>query len=622
MFQYLFLCSLFILPTNEFYVPGVAPVQFKTGDPIEIKGIKLESTKTGLPYEYYSIPFCKPPPNKLHYKSENIGELMRGDRIVNTLYEVKMKRDIDCASVCQSSNIFNIPKDDSYVLRKRIEEDYHVHLLIDNLPCATKFTDPETGEVFYDHGYRLGYMNEENNRYYVNNHLDIVLKYHEPEPGVYRVVGFEVQPRSISHDSYSFSSPQQCTIDQSKGPQEIENNENDIFWTYSIKWEESDIPWASRWDSYLNMKDHNIHYFSILNSIIIVGCLAGFLSAIIVKTVRRDIATYNKNEEMEDTLEESGWKLVHGDVFRPPRHQMILVNFVGSGIQLIGMVAITVTFAMLGMLSPSSRGSLATAAISLFCLMGLVSGYHSGRLYKTLKGRNPKRCAFQTATLFPGIILCSGFVINFFLISKHSSGAIPFTSMLTLLFLWFGVDLPLVFLGFHFGYRKHPYHHPVRTNQIPRQVPDQPWYLRTLPSSLLAGILPFGAVFIELYFIFSAIWENQFYYLFGFLFIVCIIVFVVCCQIAVLVTYFLLCAENYHWWWKSFVISGGSAIYVMAYSIFYYYTKLNLIGFVPMVLYFSYSALMAFSVWIMTGSIGFYAAYYFLLKIYSAVKID
>lgn len=38
------------------------------------------------------------------------------------------------------------------------------------------------------------------------------------------------------------------------------------------------------------------------------------------------------------------------------------------------------------------------------------------------------------------------------------------------------------------------------------------------------GVLPFGAMFIELFFIFSAIWENQYYYLFGFLFLVFIII--------------------------------------------------------------------------------------------------
>lgn len=147
--------------------------------------------------------------------------------------------------------------------------------------------------------------------------------------------------------------------------------------------------------------------------------------------------------------------------------------------------------------------------------------------------------------------------------------------MIALLFLWLGIDLPLVFIGFHFGYRKQAYTHPVRTNQIPRQVPEQPWYLKTLPCALIAGVLPFGAVFIELYFIFSAIWENQFYYLFGFLWLVMGILFISCAQIAIVVTYFLLCAENYHWWWKSFNVSCGSALYVFAYSVYYYYTKVS-----------------------------------------------
>lgn len=109
---------------------------------------------------------------------------------------------------------------------------------------------------------------------------------------------------------------------------------------------------------------------------------------------------------------------------------------------------------MLGMLSPASRGSLTTVAVFLYCFMGLIAGYHAGRLYKTLRGNKPKRCAFRTAILFPAIILGIGFFLNFFLIGKHSSGAIPFTTMIALLALWGGIDLPLLFLGFHFGFRK------------------------------------------------------------------------------------------------------------------------------------------------------------------------
>lgn len=43
----------------------------------------------------------------------------------------------------------------------------------------------------------------------------------------------------------------------------------------------------------------------------------------------------------EDAQEEFGWKLVHGDVFRPPRQAMMLSVFIGAGCQTLLMVSIT-----------------------------------------------------------------------------------------------------------------------------------------------------------------------------------------------------------------------------------------------------------------------------------------
>lgn len=76
---------------------------------------------------------------------------------------------------------------------------------------------------------------------------------------------------------------------------------------------------------------------------------------IMVRTLRRDIAKYNTDDNM-DTLEETGWKLVHGDVFRPPKYPRLFAAVVGSGIQIFFMALITIFLSMLGMLSPSSRG--------------------------------------------------------------------------------------------------------------------------------------------------------------------------------------------------------------------------------------------------------------------------
>lgn len=85
---------------------------------------------------------------------------------------------------------------------------------------------------------------------------------------------------------------------------------------------------------------------------------------IIIRTLRKDIANYNREDDIvsagasskrwtcavltlpvslqEDTMEESGWKNVHGDVFRPPQYPMILSSLLGSGIQLFCMVLIVI----------------------------------------------------------------------------------------------------------------------------------------------------------------------------------------------------------------------------------------------------------------------------------------
>ena len=88
----------------------------------------------------------------------------------------------------------------------------------------------------------------------------------------------------------------------------------------------------------------------------------------------------------------------------------------------------------------------------------------------------------QTALLFPGVVFGIFFCLNMLVWGQKSTGAVPWTTLFALCFLWFGISVPLVFVGSYFGYKKPAMDDPVRTNKIPRQIPEQAWCVPSPPS--------------------------------------------------------------------------------------------------------------------------------------------
>jgi transmembrane 9 superfamily protein 2/4 len=81
---------------------------------------------------------------------------------------------------------------------------------------------------------------------------------------------------------------------------------------------------------------------------------SGIVAMIMMRTLRRDLNRYNSVEEKEELADESGWKLVHGDVLRPPPLPLLLSSSVGTGMQLLFMAIISIFCAMLGFLTPAN----------------------------------------------------------------------------------------------------------------------------------------------------------------------------------------------------------------------------------------------------------------------------
>jgi transmembrane 9 superfamily member 2/4 len=631
---------------------------------VKLKVNKMTSTKTLLPIDYYRLPYCRPEGGP-KMDNENLGEFLAGDRIESSPYILKMKTDMYCEQVC----ISNIGRSDQPTTTpskfvRAIRKNYHNNWIVDNLPSASKVEDDETSSTRYWQGFPIGFIGETDMKAYVYNHVNIEIEYHavEESTNAYRIVRFIVEPFSIHHElgelvtdknedvlvdkhlptlvkiknpipscdpnmSTEQHTDYDMVVDSKQRPQEASGQ---VLFTYDVIWRENEnLHWASRWDIYLSMNHAipaKVHWLSIANSMVIVIVLSAMIMAILIRSLHRDINRYNKvamdEESRADELEEYGWKLVHADVFRPPSFSpMLLAVSCGTGAQVLCMSLLTIFFSALGFMNPSRRGHLLLGELWFFVLMGSVNGYVTARLYKTFKGKAWQRATATTAFGLPGIAFTLFFIMNIVALVNGSSDAVPFTTILILFILWFGISTPLVFLGAYFGYKKDAIEYPVSTSSIPRQIPDQPWFMGIPFTLAIGGILPFGSCFVELYYIMSSVWMEYYYYVFGFLLLVFLILLITCAEITTLFTYFQLCSEDYHWWWRSFCNGGSAAIYVFLYS-FVYFKQLEASTLATYVLYFGYMGLVSLGLFTMMGFIGLSTSLWFNKAIFGSIKID
>lgn len=612
-------------------------MDYYPGAKVELKANQLQSSKTQLPYGPYSLDFCEP--KEIVGTIENLGEILTGDVIKNSPYQIFILEEAKCRVLCRRT--YNAASRKKF--QSRIDDEYTVNWSLDNLPAATVvMASDEKGRPRkeYELGFPLGY--KVNHERFINNHVTMNILYHNKpaeEEGVdpndipARIVGFEVKAKSILHKwGTNEVTPLTCGPDAQKHqiqPQRIDTDKDvEVTWTYDVFWQYSEIEWASRWDTYLLVKNENILWFSIANVFMISLFLSAVLAMIMLRTIHQDFARYNQLESSDESQEETGWKLVHGDVFRPPTNPILFAVTVGAGSQVYCMSAVTILFALMGILSPASRGSLLMALIMSYMFFGIIAGKVAAKIYKSFVlygfGQSPgwKRLTLFTAFLYQGFVFVLIFILNLFVWSKGSSAAIPFWALLLLLLVWFGMSVPSTAIGVYLGQRPPVVDPPVRTNQIPRQIPEQLWYQKPVPHILMGGMMPFAAIFIKLYFIFTSIWQHQLYYAFGFLFLVFIIMTVMSAEIAIVLMYFQLCGEDYQWWWRSILTPGCSAFYMFLYSIFYYFSKSEIDDGVSTLLFFTYTLIMCLVVFLMTGAVGFYGCDYFARAIYASIKVD
>lgn len=403
----------------------------------------------------------------------------------------------------------------------------------------------------------------------------------------------------------------------------------EIDFTYSVKWVPTMSTYERRFERYLDHSffQHQIHWFSIFNSFMMVIFLTGLVSMILMRTLKNDYAKYTKEEDdiellERDVAEETGWKLVHGDVFRPPKNLTMLSALVGTGAQLVLLTLSIIFLAIVGALY-FSRGAILTAFIVCYALTSVVSGYVGGSFYARNSGKQWIQAMMLTASFFPGTCFGIAFALNAVAIAYRSLAAVPFGTIVVVVLLWSFISFPLTLFGTVIGrnWAGAP-DIPCRIKRIPSPIPERKWYLKPWIVAMVGGLLPFGSIFIEMYFIFTSFWNYKVYYVYGFMLLVFLILVIVTVCVTIVGTYFLLNAENYHWQWTSFMTGVSTAFYVFLYSIHYFMAKTKMTGFFQTCFYFGYTMMFCLGLGIMCGAVGYLGSSQFVKRIYRNIKCD
>ncbi|GFQ96810.1 transmembrane 9 superfamily member 3 [Trichonephila clavata] len=532
-------------------------------------------------YAYFSLPFCTGPKKSIDHYHETLGEALLGVELEISGFEIHFRANSPKNPYCDVD--LNEEKLQAFIYA--VKNHYWYQMYLDDLPVW--------GIV--------GEYEETENSYYLWTHKKFDIGYN----------GDQIVDVNLTSEA---------KVKLEKGKK--------ITFTYEVNWKPSNVKFEDRFDKYLDPSffQHRIHWFSIFNSFMMVIFLVGLVSMILMRTLRKDYARYSKDEEMDDMErdlgDEYGWKQVHGDVFRPPVYPTLFTALIGSGYQITVVILCVIMFSILGELY-TERGSLLSTSIFVYATTSPINGYFGGSLFARMGGKRWIKQMVMSAFLLPSLVCGTAFLINFIAIYYHASRAIPFGTMVAVTCICLFVILPLTLVGTVLGRNLSGQpNYPCRINAVPRPIPEKKWFMEPGVIICLGGILPFGSIFIEMYFIFTSFWAYKIYYVYGFMLLVFIILAIVTVCVTIVCTYFLLNAEDYRWQWTSFLSGASTAGYVYMYSFYYYFFKTKMYGLFQTAFYFGYMALFSAALGILCGTFGYVGTSIFVRKIYSTVKID
>ena len=625
----------------------------------------LHAFKQQIPYDYSYLGLCernkKRPP-------EGISELLTGKKSSFTNYLFSMKINETCVEACSK----NFTKKDFKKYKWLIDRHYFVTYYLDKLPSGyfTYFKDKAHNKIKnftnYHSGIPIGF--KKNGKYYINNHLIFYVSINKKNEQ-YQIVDFFIEVHSVEQEDLKkcidTESSMTTHLSENKTYSETKNNNSDINvndtivkidqidenfniielnipryykiaepqellpgkkigFTYDVIFLDSNMTFSTRFDHYFT-KRRSYHWLNLIYSNLIIFFLSFTIFYILRRTVNKDLYDYNRKvkivENEEIIIDEYGWKQINRDVFRKPKKLMLLSAFIGTGIEILNIFIVALILSVIGFIKPEKRGDMINSIIYSCIFMSVVAGYVSTYIYRNNNGKEWLKNIIITAFLFPFISILVIAISRILMSFEQSSASFKIGQMALLILLWLFISSPLVLLGGLLCLMKNKIKYPCKVNALPTKIGEKPWYLHLQYAVWFTGIIPFATIFVEFLYVMSFMWQYQVYYLASFLSLSVFFEVIITAEISIVFVFVNLCKGDYNWWWKSFFVSASPTLYVLFFSIYYFF-KLNITRFTAIVVYFLIMGLITIACGLLNGACGSFITFWFVYYIYSKIKID
>ncbi|KAK9153679.1 hypothetical protein Sjap_001159 [Stephania japonica] len=612
--------------------------------------------------------------DQLTEKEESLGEVLNGDRLTNSLYELKFRVVKNMQTLCNK----NLTVEEVAKFRHAVHNDFYFKMLYDNLPLWGFIGKVED----------FNFPDEPMLRYHIFTHIEFVVLYNEDQV---------IEVKVLADPNY--------TVDIT------EDVETNVKFTYSVFWNETSTPLEKRVEKYLGPSVfQRIHWFSVINSLVLIILIAARLGILFIRTLKKDLMRCSPEEG--GATEEIDWSLLYRDVFRYLHSASLFCAILGTGMQLMILVAsssrggerprrggvdgdasqpvtsgasasgpahpqvapwaaprrggvdgdaslpvtsgasasgcalwshlrvgwagplhlmfslikkacIVFLLAFIGFF-PLNQGLVNAFTIIPYALTSVVAGFTAASFQAQMRGTKGEVASsvLLAAFLYTGPLYLTFSALNTIAISYQATAAVPFGTILVIILIWLLVAIPLLILGALLG---NAFRHNIlssdATKVLPSEIPPLAWYMRSSCQICMAGFLQYFSIELDLHYVYASLWSHKIYIATSFLFIKFILLILLTALLGVYLTYLQLSAGDHRWWWRSVLNGGFTSAFMLGHSLSFY-ARSNMSGLMQFAFFIGYNACICFAFFLVLGTVSFLASAFFVHRIYGLAKLE